>query len=589
MPTAGPDDTPTPGLKTRRSLSALWPIARAHAALLGLLAFAAVLLFADLGGDHLWADEGDTAVLAAAVLETGLPRAWDGVTFSDSDLGERVNGDLVMVSHPWLQYYVAAASFAVLGETTFAARFPFALAGWVTLPLLYVLVLRLTSNTRAAWIATFLLVVSVQFLLFARQSRNYALYTCLACLLMLLFLRLTTWRGAAGFTIAAVALFHANPAGLALVGGLGLLTIVYLPCQPYRRWFWRSMPAVAALTVPWVFVGRAGYEQNTDVVPGLARLGPRLLQFLIEWSSVAPAIAILVLLAIVVVRHVRQRPPSRPRRLFTPGEHLLLMLFAATVASYAALMVLSQSRAQMWALGLRYALPTLVMTMAVTGMLAAKVAAGRTRVLVAVVLVLAATKLGRITPWTLLQDGHTPLRSTAVAMLHLPTHPLATVIRIAPVAFARELVLDNRGTLAHVSAYLNAHARPDDIVITNYEWEPLYFHTRLPQGYKILPRYAIRDVARQHGLPEYVFSVDGARWLVWRWPWEGYQQYRFEEVTRALRERGATLVRVTTVTETAWENRSNLHFRRFPGGEYLFETPQVVALRDAEIYRIDWH
>jgi hypothetical protein len=221
-------------------------------------------------------------------------------------------------------------------------------------------------------------------------------------------------------------------------------------------------------------------------------------------------------------------------------------------------------------------------------MLAAKVAAGRTRVLVALVLLLAATTLGRITPWTLLQDGPTPLRSTAVARLHLPTHPLAAVIRIAPLAFARELVLDNRGTLARISAYLNAHARPQDIVITNYEWEPLYFHTRLPQGYKILPRYAIRDVARQQGLPGYVFSVDGARWLVWRWPWEGYQQYRFEEVTRALRERGATLVRVTTVPETAWENRSNLHFRRFPGGQYLFENPQIVALRDADIYRIDW-
>ena len=78
-----------------------------------VLAIAAVLLFADLGGDYFWADEGDTAVLASSILDSGVPRAWDGVTFSDSDLGERVNDDLVMVSHPWGQYYVTAASFAI--------------------------------------------------------------------------------------------------------------------------------------------------------------------------------------------------------------------------------------------------------------------------------------------------------------------------------------------------------------------------------------------------------------------------------------------------------------------------------------------
>ena len=38
-----------------------------------------------------------------------------------------------MISRPWLQYYVAAASFAVFGESPWAARFPFALAGLATI------------------------------------------------------------------------------------------------------------------------------------------------------------------------------------------------------------------------------------------------------------------------------------------------------------------------------------------------------------------------------------------------------------------------------------------------------------------------
>src|SRR2546423_5338868 len=75
-----------------------WPIALIAA--LGL-----VLLFANLGSDYLWADEGDTTVLAASIVKYGIPKAWDGVTFTDSDKGARVNDELVMVSHPWVQYY----------------------------------------------------------------------------------------------------------------------------------------------------------------------------------------------------------------------------------------------------------------------------------------------------------------------------------------------------------------------------------------------------------------------------------------------------------------------------------------------------
>ena len=43
------------------------------------------LIFTNLGSDYLWADEGDTAVLAANIVKYGIPKAWDGVTFVDSD------------------------------------------------------------------------------------------------------------------------------------------------------------------------------------------------------------------------------------------------------------------------------------------------------------------------------------------------------------------------------------------------------------------------------------------------------------------------------------------------------------------------
>ena len=62
-------------------------------------------------------------------------------------------------------------------------------------------------------------------------------------------------------------------------------------------------------------------------------------------------------------------------------------------------------------------------------------------------------------------------------------------------------------------------------MITNYAWDPLTFHVGLPQALKILESYPIYADARRAGLPDYVFGVEGARWLVWRWIWEGYQGY----------------------------------------------------------------
>jgi 4-amino-4-deoxy-L-arabinose transferase-like glycosyltransferase len=118
------------------------------------------LILTTLGKDYLWADEGDTAVLATNIVKTGIPKAWDGVTFIDSDKGARLNHDLVMISSPWLQYYVAATSFLLFGKSTFSARMPFALAGWLTVLVSYRLVLRSTSSRMAAFCTASILICS---------------------------------------------------------------------------------------------------------------------------------------------------------------------------------------------------------------------------------------------------------------------------------------------------------------------------------------------------------------------------------------------------------------------------------------------
>src|SRR5438270_11016150 len=126
------------------SLRANWPFVTV--AVLGL-----AMLLTNLGTDYLWADEGDTAVLASNILKFGVPKAWDGVTFMDSDFGARENEQLVLVSSPWAQYYMVAASFFIFGENTFAARLPFALAGWVSILVAYFSVWQITTNRSGAF------------------------------------------------------------------------------------------------------------------------------------------------------------------------------------------------------------------------------------------------------------------------------------------------------------------------------------------------------------------------------------------------------------------------------------------------------
>jgi hypothetical protein len=160
---------------------------------------------------------------------------------------------------------------------------------------------------------------------------------------------------------------------------------------------------------------------------------------------------------------------------------------------------------------------------------------------------------------------------------HQPRGALGPWLRVEWLGYLRELRETPPGSVTRVAAFLAERAEADDILVTNYEWEPLYFHTRLRQGLKILPEYEIRDAARAQGLPAYVFSAEGASWVVWRPPWEGYQGYELARVREEIERSGARLERVATVPETVWENRPEIHFHRFPGQGHLFPLDMLRA------------
>src|SRR5438309_10476901 len=271
-----------------------WPLAV-------LATIAGVLIFTNVGSDYLWEDEGDTAALASNILKFGVPKAWDGGAFLDSDHGARLNRDLVMVTHPLVQYYLTAASFLVFGQNTFGARFPFALAGWMSILFVYLFLWRFIGNRWTAFSAATLLVLSVQFLLYARQCRYCALNMLLVCWLFWMFFKMKSARDCALFVIAAVLLFHTHPYGIAPVVALAGLSLIYRPFSAQRRWIRFAAPAIALLTLPWLALSSlssSGSALNTTAVQSPGEFVERCAQAAIETTSVTPLIGTFILLLI---------------------------------------------------------------------------------------------------------------------------------------------------------------------------------------------------------------------------------------------------------------------------------------------------
>ena len=276
----------------------------------------AVFIFTNLGSDYLWEDEGDTAALASNILKFGVPKAWDGAAFLDSDHGARLNRDLVMVTHPWVQYYLTAASFLIFGQNTLAARLPFAVAGWMSILFVYLFVWRLLGNRRTAFSAAALLVLSVQFLLYAKQCRYCALNMLLVVWLFWSFFKMKSARDCVLFVLASVFLFHSHPYGLAPVVALGGLSFIYRPFAIQRRWILFAAPVVALLTLPWLALSSlasSGSALNTTAAQSPGEFIERCAQAFIECTSVTPLIgsALILLIAALLVRAKKARLAKR--------------------------------------------------------------------------------------------------------------------------------------------------------------------------------------------------------------------------------------------------------------------------------------
>ena len=562
----------------------------------------AVLIFTNLGSDYLWEDEGDTAALASNILKFGVPKAWDGAAFLDSDHGARLNRDLVMVTHPWIQYYLTAGSFLVFGQNTFAARFPFALASWMSILFVYFFLWRLTNSRWTAFSAAALLVLSVQFLLYARQCRYCALNMLLIVWLFWSFFKMKSARDCMLFILASVFLFHTHPYGIAPVIALGGLSLVYRPFAMQRRWIWFAAPAIALLTLPWLALSSlssSGSALNTTAAQSPGEFIERCAQAFIECTSVTPLIGsvIILLIAALLVRAKKSAPRKEitntamtplqdaPAFLETSEMSILISVFAS-ILLYALATAITQSSDSLWLAGMRYASAVLPLAAMAAATIIVKASRGKALIWLSLLVVFALTKLAQLTPWVAWNPSGLIHFGKYSVGTHVPAKIVDRFLGTGLFIYVRDLWRENPGTVAKSCKFLRENAKPGDVLIVNYGMEPTYFYTRLPQAMGILPDYPVYQRARELGLPERVFGVDHVRWIVWRSAWETGPGYAINDVLRELAERGGRITSVMEMEETVWENREDIHFHRFSDGSYLF--PRTQTFPASRIARVDW-
>jgi 4-amino-4-deoxy-L-arabinose transferase-like glycosyltransferase len=224
--------------------------------LAGSVLLAAAFLLINIGdrNGRLWQDEAETAFLAKNILQYGYPRATDGLN--------RLNPSIPLAAgeawtyHPWLSFYVTAASFKLLGTGTAAARLPFAAMGVLCVWLFYRVIRRITGDRSPARWSAFLLATSVPFLLHMRQCRYYA-----PSVLFSLWAVLAYWRVRQGkrwsfpeMVLVLVLLFHTNHGVfIPLLLGLGLHLVLKPPDAAALRRLAGAGVAALALTAPFLY------------------------------------------------------------------------------------------------------------------------------------------------------------------------------------------------------------------------------------------------------------------------------------------------------------------------------------------------
>jgi 4-amino-4-deoxy-L-arabinose transferase-like glycosyltransferase len=227
---------------------------KAHLAVTLLLLIAFLTIFTGLDDSVLQVDEGADTFVSTTILKHGLPMHSDGLnhTMPYADIF-----DGVFIYRTWVPYYLQAFSLHFLGNNTFAARLPFAVAGFFSIWCLYHLTIRLTQEKSTAIFAATFLATCVPALLYFRTSRYVAIPILLTPILLSFYIDIfekKKWNPIL-FTVTSIIFFHTMYVEFAgLITGMLIHLFIYRNAVDPDNLKKIKIPAAitALLCLPWL-------------------------------------------------------------------------------------------------------------------------------------------------------------------------------------------------------------------------------------------------------------------------------------------------------------------------------------------------
>lgn len=415
----------------------------ASSAVAGLVLVAALLIFPGLGDRYLWDDEAETALLAKNVLRFGVPVAWDGASLISQECGADYDANYLWRQTPWLPIHLTAASFALFGAGAFAARLPFAFLGLLAVPSMYLLARRVFSDRATALVAAASLLLSVPFLLYVRQCRYYApaIFAAIWILYCFFALRRSPRLAAAGLALSLAVLLHTSHLlFFGAVAGLALGFLLLSFDRAVLPWLTTALAAPIIVNLPWLLGTDLGGKSGAVLsLSTAASFGANLGRYAgrIELYAFSALLLVTALVAVAVATRMPTDFGSAETRacLFLVAFAVAHVLVVATVP---------------------FAFRNVLTLLPALALLQARIVggvAGRSRVLAAVVLLLA-----------VFPDRADLIRGR---------------FSVALVKYVDEITHHVPGPIEGIVAHLRTAARPGDRVYISYGDLPLRFHSSL--------------------------------------------------------------------------------------------------------------
>jgi hypothetical protein len=299
--------------------------------------FASVLAFHGISNNIFWDDEANTALFARNILVTGAISGWDGTNIVGFHLGRELDEHLRQVYVPPLQYYFAAASLAVFGQTTFGGRALFVLLGLLAILLVALWTRRYLDDTHAWCLPALILAVTPAYLLYIRQCRYYSMGVLFTLILLYAFhAQGTTRRGQIARYSASIAatvlLFFTNYIYAASMLGALPIFFAFKHLREKRHFiFLGAIYTVATMAGLYVLITAnpfSAHMLSPDAVTGMKRFFT-LLWWHLSGLSTFEFFPVLVIPIIVMPFFLKNLKAQRP--LGYQGLALLGFMFVYAV------------------------------------------------------------------------------------------------------------------------------------------------------------------------------------------------------------------------------------------------------------------